>query len=902
MELRFLHIIICFFISASLIGQQQGVFPDERIISYTAVNKSLKKVLIDLSLKTSVNISFNERQINRFQSVTVVQRGTPLGKIINEALRYTDLEYKLIDKQIVISKRVKDATGRDVITLSGYVEDVKSSERLVNANIVLPEYKLGSISNEFGFFSLSIPKGEQRVNFSYLGYTSYELVAEFHKDTTLLIQLDPSHHLSEVLITDRITVLEIQGDSIVETKTTSSRELFETMSNREIESLVGIGGESDVYNLTQYKSGVNAGIDGFGGLYIRGGSKDQNLVLLDGIPIYNSDHALGIFSIFNSDVIKNAKLYKSGIPAHYEGRLSSVLDIRTKEGNKQEYETNLNLGLFTGKASFEGPIQKGKSSFILSLRRSYVDPWIDALADHIAKNSDNESETQYYFYDLNLKMNFELNKRNTFYVSFYRGRDAFFRNSLSGDAEILNQTSENVVDWDWGNELFVTGLNSQISNKAFLNASLYLNRYDFKSLDLDRYREFNGEPEFKSEEYSFGLFNSNIRDIGAKINIDYRPSNKHYIKTGLSYIDHNFSPGLLFYSTFVTNELLFPPNSEITKSLLDTQLDELNIHGSELNFYLEDEITPNNDLRINLGILNALILTEDKAYIRPQPRISIDNRFGKINAFMAVGWISQYIQALTNSGLGFPADLWLPSTNKLAPQSSFNTNLGLRANLKEFEVKTEVYYRKLSNVVAFNEGGIFNISQDVNNWEDQIPKGSGEAYGWEFELKKVMGKSNWFLNYTLAKSTRQFEGVNQGLSFPARYDRRHSFKLAWFYRINNNLNFTANWVYASGNKVTLPTGFVEVPLPDQTVDLRLIYEEKNNYTLSAYHKLDVSLDYNKQTSWGEHRFRFGVTNIYNRKNPFYIDIVRDLDHAFKYTTKEFTLFPIMPSISYGVSF
>jgi len=899
--------LICLFLNTNLALSQAGYFPDEKIISYTATNLNLKDILVELSLKTDVNISFNERQVIKYQHIDVVEHSKSLGYILSKALDDTDLKYKLISDQIVIVRDIGDLSDEDdLITISGYITDSNSDEKLINATVFLPDYGIGTITNEYGFYSLNVPKKDVRIVVSYLGYDPIAIDKDFDSDEELSIDLKTTTQLEEVIITDKIVTVTPNGDSLISSRMVNNVNMLEVLTNKEIASMITIGGESDLIKRAQFSSGINSGVDGFGGMSVRGGGKDQNLVLLDGIPIYNADHAFGLYTIFNSEVVKKAKLYKSGIPARYEGRLSSVLDIRTKDGNKKEMAGNVTVGLLTAKVSLEGPISKGKSSFLVSYRRSTVDPWIDVLADYInERNTGSEqdrADTKFSFYDFNAKLNFKLSDKHRLYFSAYKGDDLFTRFTNTGDPVEDGKTAEDNIDWKWGNELAVVRLNSQLSNQLFLNTSLFYNKYNIQSFDLNRFKNYDDQGEFVDEEHNFGFFDSNIQDIGIKLDFDYVPSANHFIKFGVSATRHEFNPRLLFYSTFVTNTTFVTPNTPITKGIINNEVEETSIEGDEFLMYIEDEIEIGNNLVANVGINNSVIMTPGKTYINPQPRLSLRSQGNPVNLFGSVGFYSQFVQALTNSGIGVPSDLWLPSTSKLSPQKSYILSFGLSTeNKKGLFFETEIFYKKFLDIVAFNEGGIFNISQN-SNWEEQIPKGEGEAYGIEFNLKKTIGKTNWFANYTFSRTTRKFDQINNGRSFPARYDTPHAVKMALTHDFSPRFSCAINWIFASGNKVTLPTEFIEIPLPNGTTDFNLIYSEKNNFSLPDYHKLDIGFSYTKLKHWGSHKFTFGATNVYNRQNPFITDIVRNSNDARLFSFQSISLFPVLPSLSYSISF
>ena len=1050
-------ILVLFMCNINLSGQT--IKPDEKIISFRAKDIALKEALNMLSLRTDVNISYNNKDIPVDSLITIVSYSKPLGKILDELLKGTNAKYKLVKNQIAIydyrnldkkfrgkgeyeigespdsgvngldntgqlsenkdennteknredsernlsnsengtnSEKINGVNGsigedrsrnsndskegsnsirnsvagetdnkdRDVsnssgsasdkekkqddrnkgsdsesdntstgknlnseskktniegsgkdhietqggsldnpsnsgarkkskerITISGYLIDENSGEKLVYGNVALSDYTKGTISNEYGFYSFTLPKDSLAIEFSYLGYESVFISDLFLRDTVINIMLSSEVLLNEVLITDtRLNVNELENYEI------SS---VDVLPFDKITSLVSLGGEPDVIRLAHMMPGVNTGADGFGGMNVRGGTIDQNLILFDGVPIYNANHGLGIFSIFNTSTIKSAKLYKGAFPARFEGRLSSVLDIRTREGNKKKLSGDISLGLLTAKATIEGPLgNNGENSFILSARRTFLDPWINATADFLNESNTRKGKISYRFYDLNGKIDVAINKKNRLFVSYYKGNDSFENEaSVALTEDGITFTEANLDDWDWGNDVAVLRLNTEVSNKIFLNTSLYYTNYKFDSFGKDRFKEIQNN-EIILDSYLGGIYNSNITDIGLRFDLDYIPRPEHYLKLGIAAIHHKFSPNLVFVSTV---DDFVGKNEVLTKENLEAEGVGPQLDGTEIQLYVEDEIKLSSRTKINIGFHNSVILTESKTFIFPQPRVSFLTNFNGYFLKGSVSFMSQYLQLLTNSGLGVPADLWLPSTDKLSPQKGWITTAGFGKKISTGSIMGELFYKSMSDIIAFNEGGIFNITEN-SDWEEFIPKGKGNAYGAEFSYNKDVGKTTWFANYTLSWSNRQFETINNGVSFAARYDRRHAFKVSLIHRISKYSEFTFNWTYASGNRVTVPKRFAEVPLPDGRVDLRLIYEEKNNFQLPDYHRLDIGINLYSTKKWGRQKFSLGVFNAYNRKNPYFVDITRDETQIRTYTFKQFNILPILPSLSYSVSF
>ncbi len=855
--------------------------PDEIRTDYTAVKKELGQVLWDLSKNTGVNIAFSKEKIQADSLVSLSVKNEKLGTILNQLFVNSDLKYEIVGNQLVI-KKDEFINVEEIITLTGKVEDASSGEPLIYANVYLLDPSIGTETNEDGNYSLTISSGVQRLYVSYLGYKKTILELKLKKDSTLNIALEPESLLNEILILDEDLVE-------IEKSLSSSSEL----PVDQIRSIATLGGESDVIRLAQMMPGVSTGADGFGGINVRGGSADQNLILFDGVPVYNTGHALGIFSIFNSNTIKSAQLMKGAIPARYGGRLSSVLDIRTKDGNYKKTGGEFSLGALAFKGTLEGPIIKDKSSFLISYRRTILDPWIKSLTEYINEFVNKKGFAEYYFYDLNAKLNFKLNAKNKLAVSFYRGRDLFDNNVTTFTSFEGQETQElNQDNWSWGNQLAVAKWNSRISDKLFANLTAYQTKFDFASFDHQRFEE-------QDTFFQAGLYKSKISDLGVKLEFDYLPNPSNYFKFGVSAIQHQFNPGLINKnegSDDIDNSLV------LRQEDLDERLNEADISNLELTAFVEDEVNFGKYLTFNLGCHISNVQTSTKSYTSYQPRISF---MANGDDFWLKGGISrmnQYLHLLSNSGLGLPTDLWIPSTDKIAPEESWIYTLGAGVDFqKGLFGKIEGFYKTFNNVVSYSEGALLPINSN-NEWDQNIPIGKGNAFGMELSLDKKLGKMLWFASYTVSFSNRKFDAINSGQQFPFRYDRRHQIKLTLIRKLTENAEFSLNWIYGTGNPLTVPYQLIEFTDEDGVRRLLPIYNEKNNETLPDYHRFDIGFNFYNDYSFGRQKFTIGLFNAYNRKNPFYLELRRNVDRPERFEYAQYSLLPILPSLSYSLSF
>ncbi len=871
------------FLLGIVVSLHSQTIPDQVRLSYNAYLKPIDLVLSDLSKRSGVAINFSKNVTSR-RKITINAKNETLGTILTVILPKARLRYEIVGDQIVIM-RSKDRRPLKDPVISGYLTDKRTGEALIGANIYTTDYKKGTITNDYGFYSLKLVSGTYRVQFSYVGYKIERKQYYINKDTTINIELDPEVLLNDVIIKDSRT-LPIEETSASE----------ETLIADEIQSIVSLGGEPDVMRLTGFLPGVNSGPDGLGGLNVRGGSSDQNLVLLDGIPVYNASHALGVYSIFNPNIVKSAKVIKGAFPSRYGGRLSSVIDIRTKEGSTKKYNGEVGLSTVAVKGYAEGPLLSDKNSFVVSARRTFVDPWIKEVTKYLNNQNGKEGFANYFFYDLNAKMSFSLGNSSKIHLGAYMGSDDFSNEissfSVQDEVEIDERNS---VLWDWGNKIYYARLNNQIGSKFFSNFSLYWSDYQFNSFDYDR--AAREDSEVISFDFRGDLFRSAIQDIGLKWDGDFIINPSNWIKLGGGIIQHKFRPSLIqaFPQDFMGRDT--DPTREEVSSLVNTPT----IDGREFFGYIEDEIDLGSGVLVNAGVHSALIQTESKDYFSLQPRIALvtqsDNLIFKLGASKMV----QFLHLLSSNGLGLPTDVWLPSTDILAPEESWIYSGELSVSLdNSMNFGIEGYYKTLDRVISYGEGGATSISEE-NDWESSIPIGTGSSYGLELFFNKRAGRTTWLSNYTYSLSNRLFDDLNLGRQFPFRYDRRHNIKLAFVHRITNYAQFGLNYNISSGNPFTEPTAVQPRRVGDDII-YSIIYEEKNNALLDNYQRLDISFSFFSKYKWGRQKVSIGVYNLLNTKNPFYSNLVINPNDPLTYQIQNFSVLPIFPSISYSLVF
>lgn len=757
------------------------------------------------------------------------------------------------------------------ITISGFIEDDASKERLIGVNVFVPGTTLGTTTNTYGFYSLTVdvPKDSIVIAVSYLGYQTQRFTIGSARDYSL----DVSLITASTELTEATVVAEETQAERVQMSTFS-------LSPKEIKQIPAFLGEVDVIRVLQLLPGVQSGGEGSTGFYVRGGSPDQNLILLDGVPVYNASHLFGFFSVFNADAIKNVQLTKGGFPARFNGRLSSVLEIDLKEGNMREFHGEGAIGLIASRFTFEGPIIKDKTSFMISGRRTYYDLLVRPFLP-------TGTDGGYYFQDLNAKINHRISRNDRVYASFYTGLDKFF--AKYSDNFIGGSQNEFSTFLKWGNYTGSTRWNHLFSDKLFGNLTASYTQYRF-AVGAEENLQFNGAPESFGFEYS-----SLIRDYGLRYDVDYVLNPKHTIKAGVNYTYHIFKPGVAQIK------------SDFDGQKIDSILNlSTPLYANDVVAYVEDDYIISDRLRLNYGLNYNVYFLGSTFYNSLQPRFS--GRYllkDDWSVKASYAYMNQYIHLLSNNGIGLPTDLWVSSTAKVKPQSSQQIAIGstknLQGNMWEFSV--EGYYKWMNNLIDYKEGASFLSTTD---WQNTVEtNGKGRAYGAEFLIRKNKGKTTGWIGYTLAWSKRQFDNINNGLEYPYKYDRRHDISVVVNHKFNERFDMGVTWVYGSGNTFTAPTGsyFMSNPFSGGNGSVGEVqqYSSRNGLRMPAYHRLDVGFNFRTKREWGETVWNISAYNAYSRQNPYFLYIREDFDTGAK-NVYQVSLFPIIPSISYSFSF
>jgi hypothetical protein len=752
-------------------------------------------------------------------------------------------------------------------TINGTIRDAETGETLIGASVRIQERSTsGTTSNNYGFYSLSSAEGDYTLVFSYIGYQTVMQKISLHGDQTLNLSLKVSGSLQEVVVrSNRSGINRVRSPQMG----------LEKLNMAQINMVPVIMGERDILKTITLMPGIKSGGEGNAGFFVRGGAADQNLILLDEAPVYNASHLLGFFSTFNSDAIKDVSIYKGGgMPAEYGGRLSSVLDVKMNDGNNQNFTVQGGLGLIASRLKVEGPLVKDKGSFMVSARRTYVDLFLKASSDSTVNSS------KLYFYDLNAKANYHFNDKNTLYLSGYFGKDVLGVQDIFGT--------------DWGNTTATLRFNHLFSNKLFSNTSLIFSNYSYVV------QQFQNQEDFKIK--------SQIQDWNLKEDFQYELGSNHSLKFGLNVLYHQISPG----------EIKASANS----SFNDIEVEDR--FGYEAAAYVSDEWKASDKLTLLFGVrMNGMLVMGPgtyktyhpdgtastvnalgsgkllKSYFNPEPRFSASYLLSEQQSVkFSYGRNTQNIHLLSNSTSSTPTDVYVMSSNNIKPEIADQLSAGYYRNFSndDYEFSTEAYYKWMQNQIDYKDGAQLLVNSDV---ESLLTYGSGRAYGVELLLKKKRGRFNGWVGYTLSRTERKFDAINNGSYYPARQDRTHDLSLVGIYKLNKRWSLSSAFIYGTGNAVTYPTG--KYILNGLTM---YSYSERNGYRLPATHRLDIGATLEGKEHKRYHSsWTFSIYNVYGYHNPYAITF-RDSKTVPNTTEAVRTsLFPIpIPSVTWNFKF
>lgn len=766
--------------------------------------------------------------------------------------------------------------GQDKATISGYIKDAKNGESLIGATLYKQGTNLAAPTNEYGFYSLTLPKGTHTLLVTYIGYNTYSLVVELTQNQSRSIELaEESKLLEEVVVTG-----EKEDKNITSMDMSTAK-----LDIKQINKIPALLGEVDIVKSVQLLPGVTTVGEGATGFNVRGGNIDQNLILLDEAPVYNSSHLFGFFSVFNPDAVKDVKLLKGGIPSQYGGRVSSILDIRMKEGNNKKLEVNGGIGSIFSRLSIEAPIIKNKASFIVAGRRSYI----DVLAKPFLRNRPGLSDAKFYFYDLTAKFNYRINDKNTVFASGYFGRDVFGAG----------------FGFDWGNATATVRWNHIFNNRVFMNLTAFYSNYDYRL-------EFRQE----STKQSFN-WKSNIINYSFKPDFTFYLNNKNTIRFGAQALYYDFLPGDavaksnnqsipikldkrygLEYSAYVGNEHKLMPRLTLEYGL---RISAFSYLGKGTSFTFRDTIP--NETRPLQSSQKFDAWESIQNYVNPEPRLAVNYVINNESSLKAsYNRMAQYLQLISNTAASTPLDVYTLATNNLKPLIADQGSLGYFRNFKEnmYETSAEVYYKYMVNQLDYIDNADLFLNPQVEN---QLLQGIGRAYGLELYIKKTKGKLNGWVSYTVSKTERLVNGISNNNWFNSRYDRTHCMNTSLSYDFNKLWTVSANFVFLSGTPATFPNTKLQVQnlnIPYNTDNIR------NNYRITPYHRMDLGATFNFAKN-ERRRYKqsivMSVYNVYNRRNAFSIYFRTNEKNPLATEAVRYSIIgSIVPAITYNFKF
>lgn len=738
-------------------------------------------------------------------------------------------------------------------TVSGFISDSANGEMLIGASVFAKGTTKGAAANVYGFYSLTLPAGTYTFVYSYVGYKQKEISVTLSQDTKTDVKL------SSTTVVNKEVVIKADRnqDQVTSTQTSAI-----SIPIDKVRTIPTIGGETDIIKVIQLMPGVKRGGEGQNQMFVRGGSGDDNLILLDEATVYNVSHLFGFFSVFNNDALKDITMYKGGFPAQYGGRLSSVMDIRMKDGDQNHFHGTGGIGLLSSHFTVEGPIIKNKCSFLLSGRRSYI--------DKVFKLAYGQNVLPYYFFDANLKLNYNVNDNNRIFFSSYYGDDVLAAKT-EGDSSFFDG------GFKLGNFTTTARWNHTFNPQLFSNISLIHTRFRY---DVEAHIPGN----------SF-LTQSRISDYGVKDDYSYFINPDNTVRYGISYTMHIFRPNVVSTS------------GEISDYLRSREGEK--VFTNEVGLYYNQELRVDSNVRINYGMRLSALATTDAFYFSPEPRFSATWNFKRTQSFkFSYSRMTQYLHLVSSSSIALPTDLWYPVTKNVKPLYCDQVAFAYNYNAEKIQTlfTVEAYYKWMQNLIEYREGAVLVLN---DNYEKELVKGNGHAYGFEFFAQRTEGKLTGWIGYTLSWSIRQFPDLNHGNPYFAKFDRRHDFSIVATYEFTKRFSISAVWVYSTGQRFTPVTG--DFLMPDASlsqVNILPIYSDKNAVQLPAAHRLDINFvmksRLNRKWMRWTGEWQIGAYNVYNRAQPYKINVVPDGNGGYKY--QAVGLFGFIPSIAYNFKF
>lgn len=886
--LSFYHLLLC---ATVLLLSPKFLLAQQTIINLDVQEEKRASVLLDLAVEYDYEIVFNAAYFKE-EKITLSIRNETIREALKQILAGTRIDFKIEDRAIQLIKKKR---------LYGYIIDQQTGEKLINAAFYDPISGKGQYTNDYGFFSVDLPFETTEGIASYIGYESQHLPLNLQDEQALSIELKPVLNLNEVV------VFKDEQSQALKVSTNGD----ELLSN-EIKSHFATGGEADIFQYLYQKPGVTKGPDGLGGLHVRGGNSDQNLILYDGVKVYNPNHSLGLFSIFNSNLLKHARFSKYNFNPRFGGNLSSVLDLRLKEGSLRNWGGNVSLSTLATQVTLDGPLVNDKTGLMVAVRRTHLDPYIKNRTESNKAEFDELGYSNHYFYDVNAKLHHRFGLNDRLFLSFYQGKDAYY-----DETDYLYEDEELYVDYlgdydmKWGNRLLSLRWNHLFGNKMFANLTASYSNFNYNSVTYSRY--ISVDDLFGTFEYQEILtsFLSDISEVGVDYDVDYFPIENHHLLFGGGFHRVTYEPGVVSLRADDVADLGI--EDEYYENVFEQEVDNA-YRSNAFHLYANDTWNLTEQSKIQAGIRYTLFQSEDfannrrKVYHLFQSRLSYQYQLNRATAIaLSYGRSWQPLHLLTSGAdVGFPNDLWVPSTAFVRPQLADQVNLNLTyADGKYWSINGSIYYKQMKNLLRYESGGTLpSLYENASKtWQNEVVSGTGTAKGFELDVQYKSEGLKTNLSYTLSKTDRQFPDFNQNEAFPFQFDQRHSLALNVYQALKENIWIYVNWQLTNGLKQTLyktdapyqPLETFSTPPEDQLSD-------ENDYNLPIYHRLDLGLICTLKTNKLDHEFVLGVQNVYNQRNIYF---------AYQYQNEYFPeddelverkSLALLPTLRYKLSF
>lgn len=840
-----------------------------RTVQFACTDCSATEALTKLSQQENIAILFPGTLFDGTTRLRISAQKYRLGPLLDQIAANVPHEIVVSDGQVLLRSK-KEPVKR--FTLSGYLRDAETGERLIGATI-MDARRQGVISNEFGFYSMQLESGEHLLRVSYIGYDVLEQKIQIWANQTRNFDLKTHNVLSEVTITAAVKA----SDSL------RLQVMPAPIPLQDLKSLPMPGGIPDVIRQVSLGTGVLTGTDGLGGLNVRGGNADQNLILLDDVPVYNASHALGLVSVFNADMISTAKLWKGDQPARFGARSSAVLEVRTRDGDLYHHHQQANFSLYALGLLAEGPIKKGKCSYIVGARFSSLLPIVRILSkrENLATGG-KEGSAYYQFTDFNAKLNYVLSPKDRFYLSYYAGLDTF------GSTRRVSNQFDTVyerllIKAVYGNQVAALRWNHLWGDRLFSNTTA--------TYSLFNYADGVQTDTSSLIQYAEGS-QSRIEDIGLKTDFTFFVNRTFNVRMGISATQHFFQPGIFQAQAGLNADTILLRRPKTSA-----------INAFEGNAYVQSDWQINDQIALETGLNSSLFIVSGKNYLRPDPRLRLLWKpTPPLQIFFSFSGLTQNLHQVGSFSGSLPFELWAPTTANNAPERVWQSCIGMELRQAGWILRVEAYDKVLRRLRAFRssqQGISTTLFLENDNWQQRLILGKGRSRGLEIALSKTVKNTSFDLAYTLSRTLRQFEDANVGNPFPARYDRPHDLKLSILHRFNRHWDASVVWVFGSGTPITLASLKFNYTVPGQPTGPSIIaFEKINNYRLPAYHRLDLAVTANFERKRLRHSLQFGIFNVYNRQNPFFISFDPYLKSG---NASQLTLLPFLPSIRYALT-